>query len=523
MMFLLTFSEQPLVHTFGWSLLHFVWEGTIVAALLASVLKLLSGRSPQLRYTIACCALLSMAILPLVTFGYLAITSPPVNHAITFSSVEKGSAVAFGSNFSGAAGSWLDQIAVALNRSLAWMLPVWFAGVILFLGRLNVGLIVARRMKSIATQALPIELHLVFHNLRRRLGIARTVRLANSSLVQVPTVIGWLRPVVLIPVGCLTGLSPVQIEAIFAHELAHIKRHDYLVSVLQAFVEAVLFYHPVVWWVSKQVRRERENCCDDLAVSISGDSLAYAKALSFLEEYRSSYPLVSLGANGGALVMKIRRLLGYKEAPAFSELTGITLLAVVLAAAALGIASFARAQAPTAKQVSSENGRASRSVPLMYQKWLDEDVVWIITPKERAQFMNLSNNDERDGFIKKFWLRGDRKTDGGENNFRTEHYHRIAYANQHFSAGIPGWKTDRGRIFIMYGAPDSIDAHPSAVSATKPYEVWHYHAIQEYAPPEQVQDTKDYKAAPVTKKDIDMKFVDTCSCGNFQLQASPKE
>jgi GWxTD domain-containing protein len=518
------FFEQPLVRTFGWSLLHFIWEGAIAAVLLAFVLKLLNGRSPQLRYMVACCALVLMAILPLITFGFFAMTSHAMDHAVTYSIVEKSSVMGLRGGFSGTADSWLDQIAASLDRSLAWILVAWFAGVILFLGRLNIGLIVARRMKSMATQAAPIELQLAFRDLKHRLGIVRTVRLAHSALVQVPTVIGWLRPVVLIPMGCLTGLSTIQIEAIFAHELAHIRRHDYLVSVLQSFVEAVLFYHPAVWWVSKQVRREREDCCDDLAVRTSGDSLAYAKALSLLEEHRSSYPVVSLGANGGALMMRIRRLLGYKETPAFSQLAGMTLLAVALAAAALGIGTFARAQPTADKQLATENGGASQSVPLMYQKWLAEDVVWIITPKERAQFMKLSSNDERDEFIKQFWQDHDVQTPGGgENNFRMQHYRRIAYANQHFAAGIPGWKTDRGRIFIMYGPPDSIDAHPGSVGPAKPYEVWHYRVIQEYKQPEQVQETEDDQALLVTKKDVAMKFVDTCSCGHFQLQTSPKE
>jgi GWxTD domain-containing protein len=376
-------------------------------------------------------------------------------------------------------------------------------------------------MRTIATQAASPELQLVFHELKHRLGITRVVMLANSALVQVPTVIGWLRPVILVPVGCLTGLAPVQIEAILAHELAHIQRHDYLIGVLQSFVEAVLFYHPAVWWVSKQVRRERENCCDDLAVRTSGDSFAYAKALSVLEEHRSFYPEVSLGANGGALMMRIRRLLGYKEAPAFSQLAGMTLLALAVAAAACSIGAFAHAQAAADKQLSAENGSASKSLPPMYQEWVDEDVRWIITPEERAQFMKLSSDDERNEFIKQFWERRNVEAHGGgEDSFRTEYYGRIAYANQHFKAAVPGWKTDRGRIFIMYGPPDAIDSHPAGAGDAKPYEVWHYRLIQEYAEPAQAQGTMGSKAALVTRKDVDMKFVDMCSCGNFQLQTS---
>jgi GWxTD domain-containing protein len=524
------FSEHPLVRAFGWSLLHFIWEGAIVAVLLAVVLKLLSSRSPQPRYVIACCALALMAALPLTTFGYLATRPHALDPAITYSVLLKRPAIELHVDFTGAADTWLDQIAASLDRCLPWILTAWFAGALLFLCRLNLGLMVARRMKATATQAASSELQQMFQQLKHRLGITRTIKLANSALVQVPTVIGWLRPVVLVPIGCLTGLAPNQIEAILAHELAHIQRHDYLVSVLQSFTEAVLFYHPAVWWVSQQVRREREDCCDDLAVRTSGDSLAYAKALSILEEHRSSYPAISLGANGGALVMRIKRLLGYKETPAFSQLAGMTLLAVVVAAAACGIATFAHAQAATDKQLSAEESAALQSLPPMYRKWIDEDVRWIITSEERAQYLKLPNNDERNEFIKQFWERRNVEVPGGgENSFRAEYYRRIAYANrhlaytdQHAAANVPGWKSDRGRIYIVYGPPDEIDSHPSSAGGTKPYVVWHYRTIQDYVVPGHVQGTAEYKATLVPKKDVDMKFVDTCSCGNYRLQTTPK-
>ncbi len=516
------FSEQPLLRILGWSLLHFVWEGFIVASFLACVLKMLSGHSPQFRYIVAFCGLGLMTALPLITFAYLAITSPTMDHAITYPIAEKGPFISLPHDFNGAADSWLSQITASLDRSLPWLLTAWFIGVVVFLTRLNIGLLVAQRMKAIATQPASLELQLLFKQVKNRLEIQRTVRLASSALVRVPTVIGWLRPVVLIPVGCLTGLSPIQIESIFAHELAHILRQDYLVSILQSFVEAALFYHPAIWWVSAQVRKERENCCDDLAVRMSGDSLAYAKALSLLEEHRSSYPAVNLGANGGALFMRIRRLLGYKEAPAFSQLAGMTLLALVITAAALSIGTLARAQASADKKLSAEHEAASQTVPQLYQKWLDEDVVWIISPEERARFMKLSSDEERNEFIKQFWER--RKVQspgGGESDVRAEYYHRIAYANQHFAGADPGWKSDRGRVYILYGPPDSIDAHLAAGGTVKPYETWHYRSIQDHTS-QQVSGTKDYRTTLVTRKDVDMKFVDTCSCGNLQLQTSQK-
>jgi beta-lactamase regulating signal transducer with metallopeptidase domain len=416
--------EQPLIHAVGWSLLHFLWEGAIVALLLTSALRLLRNRSSQLRYLVACCALVMMAVSPLITFGWLAVHSTAAAQTFSHAVIEKNRLLIPRGDLGGPM-PWVNRLAESFDRSLPWVLAGWFTGTTFLLCRLNIGLIVARRMKSIATQPVAIEVQRVFHDLSRRLGVVSTVSLMNSALVQVPTVIGWLRPAVLLPVGCLTGLSTIQIEAIFAHELAHIRRHDYLVSVFQSIVEAVLFYHPAVWWVSKQVRREREDSCDDLAVKISGDSLAYAKALSFLEERRRSLPAVALGANGGVLAMRIKRLLGYKEPLAYSWLTAMTLCALVVAAGALCIGTFAGAQTNPDNQPSAKSNGVSHSADAQYQHWVDEDVLWIIAPEERAAFLKLSTDEERDEFIRQFWQRRVAGAPGGD-NVRAEHYRRLA-------------------------------------------------------------------------------------------------
>jgi hypothetical protein len=167
------------------------------------------------------------------------------------------------------------------------------------------------------------------------MGIRRSVRVVQSTVVQVPTTLGWIRPVVLLPVGCLTRFSTGQWEAIIAHELAHIRRHDYLVNLVQSALEAFLFYHPAVWWISSQIRLERENCCDDLAVRASGDPLGYAKALTELEVWRGSVSALALSATGGPLLTRIRRLLG--EPPATRGASVAVMLLLVLLASSLGI------------------------------------------------------------------------------------------------------------------------------------------------------------------------------------------
>jgi GWxTD domain-containing protein len=515
-----------IAHAAGWTLFHFLWQGALVAIILACVLALLSRRSAQPRYLAACAALVLMTILPLITFALIIAAERSAANtfliSIPFSISVTGHGIAIPPE------PFPYRIAAALDRSMPTVLAVWLAGVVLLFVRLGIGLITAHRMMSAATQPAPRDLLHVFHQLARRIEVTRPIRLLSSALVQVPTVIGWLRPVVLIPLGCLSGLSPNQVEAILAHELAHILRRDYLVSVLQSIVEALLFYHPAVWWVSRHIRRERENCCDDLAVHYTGDALTYARALSLLEEHRSALPAIALGANGGLLIMRIKRLLGSKESVAAPQLVALTLLGIVIVATGVCVSTAGRAQNnprqlqqsqynPHAVAIATEETRGpeplANEVPALasspraanetpnspaiapqYQAWLDQDVRWLITPQERAAFFQLANDAERDHFIEQFWQR--RNAPGSApNSYRAEHYRRIAYANQHFAiTGLAGWETDRGRVYIVNGAPSTLESHPSFAPYGHPYETWGYAAMQ-------------------------LTFVDFCSCGNYQLLA----
>jgi TonB family protein len=339
---------HPLVHALGWTLLHFCWQGALVAAILWCVLGLLSGGSSQARYWASCLALGLLTALPMATFAHVASAEYAQRADAWNTGIVLDPGIMLQVGVDAPSEPWPARLAVALDRSLPWILSAWFVGLLVFIGRLNFGLMVARRLKKAETYAPPSDLLQVFDTLRIRLGIARAVRLLHSARVQVPTVIGWLRPVVLIPASCVTGLSTEQVEAIFCHELAHVRRHDYLVSVFQSIVETLLFYHPAVWWVSKQVRRERECCCDAVAVGMGGDVLAYARALSYLEERRAAFPEFVLGANGGALKMRIQRLLGRPENSAAYQLASIALLALMILGVGAAAGKHAHAQAAAA-------------------------------------------------------------------------------------------------------------------------------------------------------------------------------
>jgi uncharacterized protein (TIGR03435 family) len=236
------------------------------------------------------------------------------------------------------------------NDMMPRLVLLWFAGAVVFWVRLMGGWAIAARMRSTLVHPAPLEWQRKLDDIGAQIRLSQPVRLLVSALVQVPTVVGWLRPVVLVPVGVLTGVPPEHVEALLAHELAHIRRHDYLVNILQSMAEALLFYHPAVWWVSGHIRSEREICCDDVAVSIGGDAMAYALALADLESQRVANLSPALAANGGSLAERIARLLGAPR-PAANSLTGPIVSMILLVAAACGLSG--QASAPRAFEVAS--------------------------------------------------------------------------------------------------------------------------------------------------------------------------
>src|SRR2546428_154855 len=191
----------------------------------------------------------------------------------------------------------------------------------------------ARIRYALAAATLALTLALPMATLLRLQG-GRPVRLLRWTLVPVPAVLGWVRPVILLPASALTGLTPLQLEALLAHELAHVRRYDYLVNLIQSVIETLLFYHPAVWWISARVRDEREHCCDDLAVAGGGDAHFYATALLGMERLRVTPPAFALAAagRGGALMGRIRRLV----APVQAEIFPRWMAGVVAVTPALG-------------------------------------------------------------------------------------------------------------------------------------------------------------------------------------------
>jgi beta-lactamase regulating signal transducer with metallopeptidase domain len=361
---------QPWAQHLGWTLLHFVWQGALVSILFAAVRGLL-GRSlsANARYILACLALGAMVLAPVATFGILASLDPPSGALLA------GSPSAAAGLSAAPESSWRLASASVWQRTLPWLVMAWLSGVVLFSVRLIGGWFRAARLGTVQSRQAPGPWQRTLDRLIGRMGVGIPVRLLVSSLVEVPTVVGWLRPVILVPVGALIGLPPEHVEALLAHELAHIWRRDYLVNLLQSVAEAVLFYHPAVWWVSNQIRTERELCCDDLAVAACGDVLTYARALAELESCRPAHRSAALAANGGSLINRIGRLLGQPQR-ASHTVPGVG------AAWAIGILLLAGLGAVVVRGAQDSAAPKLRLRPASSEQTLDRAAIWTDTVKQ---------------------------------------------------------------------------------------------------------------------------------------------
>ena len=305
------------VQTLGWTLLHFLWQGAATALLLALLLWLTRTSSPPMRYLVACASLTLMLLLPILSYTILASRAqagPEVAYDLVVPTSEPSQVGETGAP--GVAGNHQTSEPLPEAQERNWLEPylsyfvaVWLLGVFVFSARLLGGLWLLRKLKTRFNRPVSEQLVLTCRELAQRLGIKRAVRLRESLAVNVPLVIGWLRPVILLPTSALSGLSVTQLELIVAHELAHVRRNDYFVNLLQHLAETLLFYNPAVWWVSARIREEREHCCDDLALeACNGDKLTYAKALAKLDDMRLHQ--LAPAATGGSLLKRIGRLAG---------------------------------------------------------------------------------------------------------------------------------------------------------------------------------------------------------------------
>lgn len=307
---------------FASALLQFLWQGAVIGLATGIALHVLRAHGATARYAVCVVALLLCAALPGLTTVLLLrgeTWTSPDSTILVSRLVDRTVGWPNAIN-----GRWFETVE-------SFVLPVWLVGALLLSARLATAGRYVRTLRASAVAAPP-SIIAAFSHAAERLGMTSTVRVALSRAVEGPSVIGWLRPLVLLPASVLTGLTADQLETIIAHELAHIRRYDYVANVMQSIVETLFFYHPVVWWLSARARHERELCCDDTVLRHYDERVGYARALVCLERLRLGAPSLALGALDGPLAFRVRRMLGVAHTPPRSlAVPALTLLCVIAA------------------------------------------------------------------------------------------------------------------------------------------------------------------------------------------------
>ncbi len=353
----------------GLSLLHFLWQGAALAALAAAAIAL--ARKASTRYAIAVIALISMVAAPAVTYFVLhqsapAFTASPQTVAPTIA--QAASLAARRAVASTTASRFLS------GGLLTAFVELWFIGVLLFSLRTAGGFFLVARLRRRDSKPMNSELLALCREMQNRLGITRAIRYCESLHLDAPAVVGWFRPVVLLPLSAFTGLTETQLRAVIAHELAHIRRLDAFFNLFQVAAETLLFYHPAVWWLSKRIRAERENCCDDVALSVCGNPAEYARALALMEEWRVA-PSFAMAANRSPLASRVARLLGLTEKGSSLRNAGLAFGVLCLAAALLaGNALFGLVRTASA-----------HSFPTPQSSEIRDGVIVITAPRPASQ------------------------------------------------------------------------------------------------------------------------------------------
>ena len=388
---------QDVAEKLGQVLLHFVWQGFLVAVFIGLLLAVLRRSTANTRYFVSCAGLMLMALLPAITCfvvpnpiiaGFAADSvaafqnveseldkSRPVSSIVvspdsaafadhrsetTTLNVISGPVTVPPSPTGHVVGESLTTTIGNIFRPwLSSIAGIWLFGVVVLSLRLVLTWKQVHKLQIEGVLAANVAHLALLNRLSEKLGVWQLVRLLESSLVEVPTVMGWLKPVILLPIASVTALTTNQLEAILAHELAHIRRADYAVNILQSLVETLLFYHPAVWWISSRIRQEREHCCDDLAASICGDATSYVAALVRMEELRCEPSSVALAARGGDLLCRVRRLLSpvHKDRLSPWWLTGT--LSLSIAATIIGLPLCFRLNSP---QIMANDDHTSETI-----------------------------------------------------------------------------------------------------------------------------------------------------------------
>lgn len=418
MNFLNQIVSEKVTHALGWTVLHALWQVSLLALIMAIVLWFLKNKSAKIRYTVGCATLFLMLGISQVTFLY---------QFLNYKQVEKTNPTADASQLNPVPdesfmllitteSNWTTLVTNYLNEHIQMIVALWIFGFLMFAIRLFGGLHYISKIRKTAQFSIDDKWKNIVANLSTRFPIQKSVQLAASAFVQVPMIIGYFKPLILFPIGALNNLDQKEVEAILAHELGHIFRNDYLINILQSIVDVLFYFHPAAWWISSQIRMERENCCDDLAIEITNCPLTYAKALVSIKENALASPMMAMALmkDDKKLLNRIKRILNQptQKTHAMEKLITSCLLLFLICGLTIS------ANLPVEKKIYHENDALITTELPKIETKLDtipiKKKIQIDTGKKEKTNIEIHSNSNgkefqlsiKDGIVKKLVLDG---------------------------------------------------------------------------------------------------------------------
>ena len=313
------FISDRFIYAIGWTIVHSLWQIMLISIILWGILYLLRNSSSKLRYMFTASSFVFIIIAVITTFitlynnfqfeipiseeqdgGFFRtmISETGINEGFTLMSVVYFIFETY------------EQISIRIGNNLSFIVLLWFIGLVVFSIKFTGNVIYVQHLKRFGLQPISSNWQDTLKILSNKIGVKKSILIAESLVAKVPMVVGYLKPVILLPVGLVCSIPPDQIEAILAHELAHIRRKDILINTIKSVIEVIFFYHPAIWWMSSVFDQEREHCCDDITLHASINPIALSKALLGAEEYRIKSPKLAAAFNGNnyKLFNRIKRM-----------------------------------------------------------------------------------------------------------------------------------------------------------------------------------------------------------------------
>lgn len=389
------FMGHDLINALGWTFIHTLWQGCLIALGMIIALQNIPARNATLRYSVAAGSMLTMLIAAVATFA-LIYYQPGQTAAVT-TGVPAVKVVTPDTTYS---------LADWLRSNMSMLVIIWVVGVAILTLRLVFGLTYIHHLRSSA-EDLTYRLGGKAKEIADCLKYEKSLLLGESPLVTIPIVVGYIKPMILFPIGAVNQLSNDEIEAVLAHEIAHLVRNDFIQNLIQSAIEILFYYHPAVWWISAVMRAERENCCDDLAVQVCGNSLTYARALVRLEEVGRSAPALALPFSGskGHLLNRVKRILNQPQNKSnlMEKITATSLLLLCLI-----LASFSNTERSKRPEVNVPQMIHAETQSMFVANYVNDTIIprvsMIITQEDDGQEVKA---EYENGKLKKLTVDGE--------------------------------------------------------------------------------------------------------------------